>query len=115
MDVVRALWHGDIPLAKTYWLYGFLGNFLLSIPLIILGEYPLPPSSLSTAFVVTYTLFTFVYGLLMCVAIWRSASKYTGYYAWAGLAKLAVILGVVRMMDNFRQFIGGIEEALKQG
>lgn len=51
--------------------------------------------------------FVFVYWLFIAVAIWRSATKYTGPKAWAVLAKFAVVVGVARMLA---EFLGGFVE-----
>lgn len=98
MDLIKALWRGDIPLIKTYWVYACLGLLLLKIPLIIVEEFPLPPSALADAFLFLYTVFAFLYWAFMSVALWRSSSKYGGSFWWAGLARLFVVLGVLKTL-----------------
>ena len=71
--IFKALKDGDFGLAKTYWLFGVLGNFLLSLPGYLLIE--LVP-------IVIYTLFTLAYGVIVLLGIWNSASRYTGFKLW---------------------------------
>ncbi|HHZ95116.1 MAG TPA: hypothetical protein EYN67_06050, partial [Flavobacteriales bacterium] len=48
--------------------------------------------------------------------IWRSASKYKGHYFWAGLAKTAVVLGLMRLaLDYGETYMPAIQESLEQG
>jgi hypothetical protein len=84
--IFKALKDGDFGLAKTYWLFGVLGNFLLSLPGYLLIE--LVP-------IVIYTLFTLAYGVIVLLGIWNSASRYTGFKLWSILAKLAAIIGIL--------------------
>ncbi len=96
MKFVRALWRGEVSLAKTGWVYGLLGILCLTIPLTLITglgyqqEVPMLMLLLSVAIL--------VYAFFMAVAIWRAASKYQGHPAFAWLAKgsiLFIILYVV--------------------
>ncbi len=105
MDLVKALWRGDIPLVVTYWLYGVLGSLLLRIPLLIWEEYP-PTSPVLAGVVLAYFVMIVVYTVFIAVAIWRAATKYKGSsWWWSGLAKIAVVAGVVSMMGELAKAI----------
>lgn len=107
MDLIKSLWRGDVRLVTTYWLYGALGSFLIKFPLIVLEELPLPPSALTTDFLALYTSFVLLYWGFMCVAIWRSSFKYKGSIWWAGLARLVVVLGVIKMVVELANLTKG--------
>lgn len=84
VDIFKSLKDGDFGLAKTYWLFGVLGNFLISLPLNLLtGLVP----------IAVYSLFSLAYGVTVLLGIWNAANRYTGFKLWAILAKLAAILG----------------------
>ena len=105
MVFLKALWQGEVALIKTYWLYGALGSFLLlGIPVIVFelsGVYGTTDlATLITLFI--YSLvFVPAYIIFVSVAIWRSANRYTGSVWWAGLAKLAVVVGIGRWIMEF--------------
>lgn len=107
MNLIRALWRGNIPLAKTYWLYGFLVLLLLNLPLIIIETYPPNPSTLATVLVGANTLIILIYCVFILVAVWRSASNYTGYKYWAGLAKFWVIMVLLRTAADIGKALTG--------
>lgn len=94
MDLVRALWRGEISLAKTYWIYGVCINVLLfiSVSYILSNEqlFSTPPGKLVFWIFIVFSL---VYTPFILICIWRSANKYTGSKAWSILAKIMVILG----------------------
>jgi hypothetical protein len=95
MDLIKALWRGDLSLAKTFWLFGCCVNLLLNLAfgyLIVFNpEVILTPPGFVTFWVlfgVQLVYFPFIY-----VSIWRSANKYQGPQVWAILAKFMVIVG----------------------
>lgn len=94
MDLIRALWHGEVSLAKTYWLFGICINLLFFISLSYISSnqqlISTPPGQ-----AVFWTLFAFslAYTPFILISIWRSANKYTGTKAWSILAKIMVIIG----------------------
>ena len=101
MDFIRALWRGEVALIKTYWIYGTLGMLLLfGIPSIIFEESGFYETEDPTLLIVVlaHALFAVVYTIFISVAIWRSATNYMGSAWWAGLAKVAVVIGVLRFI-----------------
>lgn len=99
MDFVKQLWRGDVPLFKTYWVFGFAVSILLNAIMMFVvalqGEMP----SLEPLFLGLW-VFTTLYGLFMAVAIWRSAGKYEGPKHWGLLARAVVVLSVLRTVLN---------------
>ena len=87
MDHIRALWKGEIPLARTYWLYFVVIGTLLELPLRIYpsrAAYYLPGLSI-------YAPLFFPYFPFIFVALWRAAVKYRGPIVWSLLARGAVV------------------------
>ena len=111
------LWRGQVALAVTFWLWGVGVNVLLTVffaygvrPGRIVGlldrayvVFGVGVNALLTLFF-TYAvtpgriagLLYLVYYLFMVVAIWRSSERYRGPKVWGALARISVILGVIR-------------------
>lgn len=94
MELIRALWKGDISLAKTFWLFGFCINLLFMITFFY---FEIQPQILSTPIgwilFCLLLLFSTIYGPFILISIWRSANKYKGPFVYTILAKVAVIMG----------------------
>lgn len=96
------LWHGEISLAKTYWLYYVLpllppGTAMRMIDEQLRYQTNLEPGTLQFYLSVYPVLAVLVGGwaAFMLVPIWRSATRYDGPAMWRWLAKFVVILGVL--------------------
>ncbi len=89
MTQVTALWRGEVPLAKTGWLYGLLGLLLLAIPITLLSGLGLAPGAKPLLLALSAAIL--LYAPFIAVAIWRSAGKYRGKFAWRLLAKGSVL------------------------
>lgn len=83
---------GDYGLPKTYWLFGVLGNLMFIVPIALAA------ATKSMPILVLALLASVVYSLIVAVGIWRAADKYLGQKVWAVLAKIAVILGILRLL-----------------
>ena len=87
MEAIAQIWKGQAGLAKTYWGWGMLGGLLWGIPLSTVT----PGSA-----VAVLALLVFVaYFVVVNTGIWRAASQYQGLAVWAGLAKVAAVIGFV--------------------
>ncbi len=84
MNTISNLWNGRSGLAKTYWLWGVLFSIPWGIALSLLTPGSNPAILVVLAF--------FVYYVIVHVGIWRAASQYQGFKAWAILAKIAVLI-----------------------
>jgi len=83
---------GDYGLPKTYWLFGVLGNLLFIFPIalaVTAGSIPI---------LVLALIASVIYSLAVAVGIWRASDKYLGPKAWAVLAKIAIIFGMLRLL-----------------
>ena len=100
MKLIQSLWRGDVPLWKTYWLYSFLvtigANSLVifwqknALKLfLVLGDR-------SDLIRIAILCSLIIYSYFICIAIWRSAAKYTGPKANAWLARIVVIFGILQ-------------------
>lgn len=88
---ISKLWRGDFSLPISYWLFGVLGNAVLSIPIGFTAW-------LNPILAWTLAAVTIIYGILVNVGIWRSSTKYQGNKIWAVLAKIAVVLGAASLL-----------------
>jgi hypothetical protein len=87
MDHIKALWKGEIPLVRTYWLYFVVIGTLLELPLQL---YP-SRADYSLLGLNIYALLFFPYFPFIFVALWRAAVKYRGPLVWSVLARAAVV------------------------
>ena len=95
--VVR-LWRGQVSLPVTYWVWGFLGNALTRLLILVL----ILVSNRSIVLGFAILLFYLAYCVFIVVAIWRSAARYTGPRIWRDLARFSlVLLGIIWVVDRF--------------
>ena len=101
MNIVVALWRGQVPLARTAWIYGGVLLIALLSPVILLTAFGSP--LLHSPLMIPICLFALIYAAFIAVAIWRSANNYGGWVAWRALAKGSV---VVVFMQTAAQLAG---------
>ena len=101
-DLIKALWRGEIPLARTYWLFGAVAGLFFGAAFLYIEFNAVSFWSSSLGMIVIYGLFSayLIYFLFIYIAIWRSAGKYPGPGIWAGLARVAVVLGVLMLFQT---------------
>ena len=97
----RTLWRGEIPLVRTYWVFGVFFYSLLAIPgYFIVPAMPdsadLEPSASFVFGMTAYAIFVFAYTVFISVAIWRSAGNFKGSEIWAVLARVMVVIGLIQ-------------------
>ena len=85
---------GEIALWKTYWLFGVIGNIIATFLINIFAQF-----SENLFFMVLVSMI--IYKIVVFIAIWNSASKYTGSKMWAILAKIMVVLGFLSTLAIF--------------
>lgn len=94
--LVGALWHGEVRLWITYWIWGVGGNMAFVAVLVALwllgAERDGGQDWLWLAYLLSLAWFVLIFG-----AIWRSAGRYAGPRLWPALARLGVMVGIVRM------------------
>ena len=86
MEIVKALWRGQVPLARTAWIYGGVLLIALLSPVILLTAFRSP--FLHSPLMIPICIFALIYAAFIAVAIWRSANNYGGWVAWRALAKV---------------------------
>lgn len=87
MDAIAQVWRGQAGLAKTYWGWGLLGGLLWGVALSAVTPGSLPA-------ILALLVFS-AYFVIVNTGIWRAASQYQGLAIWAGLAKVAAVIGFV--------------------
>ncbi len=87
--VFHKLIQGKYGLAKTYWGFWFGVMMIMYIISIVIEAEGTPTMALS------WYAIRFGYSVILWIAIWRSATRYSGSIIWAGLAKFAVVLGIL--------------------
>lgn len=108
MDLIRDLWHGDIPLWKTYWLFGWLVGmfFYFAFVCIECDKSTLFSTCPGLIIMLVFSLFVLAYTIFIWIAIWRSAHKYQGPRGWAILARVAVIISIIKGIQGFLEGLG---------
>jgi hypothetical protein len=111
-NFVARNWRGEYSLIATYWGFGFVGNLAAGLmPVLILAAFPTrsgyDPRLILLLFA-TVWIGVGTVGVWQTVAVWRSASRHIDARAalgkrspWAGLAKLVMLLGFLRLIGEF--------------
>lgn len=84
--LLKRLWAGEVGLAMTYWLFGYVLAFVVGLVatmavLLTVNSALMGVQALMLA-----------YSVVWAVACWRSASKYQGPRIWAWVGKATIIL-----------------------
>ena len=102
MDLIKDLWRGDVPLVKTFWIFGFGPPLCAAIILrYLLFDQKIIATIPGTYLLWFLILFHYIYNPFILTAIWASANKYQGLRWYAIAAKIAVILGWVGYLRSF--------------
>lgn len=105
-NIIAKHWAGGYSLAFAYWVIGFVGTFLATIAIEAadIGASSLPPGEkISAALILLFYASVIAFTLWQLVGIWRSADYHVsrgGTRFWAGLAKFAVILGLLHAVST---------------
>jgi hypothetical protein len=105
MNYVKKLWRGEERLWVTYWFFGALGNIAFIVLSVFLGEFGFYDAFENAG--LNVWLVSVAYGIFMFVAIWKSAGNYEGKRIWSILARVAVVIAVLRTL-------GGLARDLQQ-
>ena len=92
------LWRGEVPLAETYLAWGVALGLLLFL-LFRLTYGILLEIRLLLLFL------AFAHAVFISVAIWRSAGRYTGPTIWGVLARVVVVLRILRALSLLIQLL----------
>jgi hypothetical protein len=110
-NLVFRLFNGDVPLVKTFWLYGVLVNFILNL---IAFSYPIFAHHPSTLFLNIFLVVAVCYLIFIWISIVRSALKYQGRKIWTVLAITVVALGVINLAYSVIQGYRESKEIMAQ-
>jgi hypothetical protein len=101
--MIGKVWRGNAGLAVTYWLY-----FALIVGVIFGTAIPaLALQDADPGLVLIYFLLFLVMYVAVAIAVWRAASKYTGPKLWAWLARIATLVGLLRIIAGFVSGVNG--------
>jgi len=107
------LWRGDISLWKTFWLFGIAALIVfpqLAIPAGLVGGLLHLSEGVLIFFLSLLVLIYMAYGILLIIAVSKSANKYRGPRIWASLAKLTItalviIISFVNVQSVFKEIM----------
>jgi hypothetical protein len=88
-SIFQKLINGRYGLAKTYWGFWMGIGLIIFILSNVIGTMGMP------TFALLWYAGTIAYTAVIWVAIWRASTLYKGPIIWAGLAKTAVVFGVL--------------------
>jgi hypothetical protein len=99
-SLLQSLWYGEVPLWRTYWIYGVVFTQLVfglggALLVVLVG---------SRLVAVVYLACLAVAIVFILVSIWRSAGNYTGPRIWALLARIACIFGSLSLIRGLYTF-----------
>ena len=86
----RALWAGEVPLARAFWGYAVAGGLALNLATTALSLALFAAAAPTVLAVVAHAL-PLPYNAFVFVAVWRSAGRYGGERRWADLARVAIV------------------------
>jgi hypothetical protein len=109
-NIVARHWRGEFPLWIAYWIFGFAGNIVVAlIPVTTFATFNTDKGY--EPFSIFFAITVASIGVLLVltwqmVGVWKSATLYMartdiGKKAfWGGLAKLAVVVGFIRLLGT---------------
>jgi hypothetical protein len=105
-------WHGDLSLAVSFWINGFLLGLVLIavalVPIIYLERNPQDANLTILALGVLFIVAGIILGIWQLVGIWRSASHHVlrgGRKFWSIAAKVVVVLASLRMLIDVKDIL----------
>lgn len=100
MELIKELWRGNVPLVRTFWVFGFGANLVFTLAFLYLDFQPDLSTTIMGAIVsLLLVLFYVVYGPFILISVWKSANKYQGLRRYPIAAKYMVIVGWGRYLQ----------------
>ena len=90
MPTLMSLWRGEMPLSRAVWIYGVAGSLIFAFPVNLVT---LAGASNTGSALLFYSFCLLVYTVVVCVGMWKSATRYEGTWFWPAITKFSV--GVV--------------------
>jgi uncharacterized membrane protein YhaH (DUF805 family) len=111
-NFIARSWRGEYSIGPTYWGFAFFGNLAAGlVPVLVAASLPTKSDYDPRLILMTMAsvwLGVGVIGVWQTVAVWRSANRRIETRValgkrspWAGLAKLLVVLGFIRLVAEF--------------
>lgn len=86
-NIVTKLYHGEISLFRTVWVFGVIGNIIFIVLFMVLEfEY-------FDFMTVIFNLLFLAFNLIFMCGAWEAADKYKGPHRWVAITKSFVTLG----------------------
>jgi len=92
--VFHKLIQGRYGLAKTYWGFAIGLGFLFYFFSFVIGSLGSPTLT------IIWILGLYSFQIIVWIGVWRAADQYNGLKVWSGLAKFAVIMGVLMVLGQ---------------
>lgn len=92
--LTRSLWAGDLPLGEAFWWYAVGYGLVLNLVTSLLFLAAVVKAAGVVALVLIFLL-PIPYNVLIVVAVWRSAGRYTGPRKWADLARTGTLVWMI--------------------
>jgi|TARA_B110000285_G_C14712948_1_gene418645 hypothetical protein len=113
MNTLKKLIEGQFPLKKTFWLYGNIYPFFISLIIIltllyfqenikdsIVQQKFMNISFAAKIIIMLQGVIFFLYSSIATVGVWRSADKYEGKKFWKYLAKISILYAFYSYIQN---------------
>lgn len=105
MELVRLIWSGQMLLWRIFWLYWVCGNFFFAMVIEYIGAVHDGSVAMKSTALLVYVA-AIAYTIIVAVGVWRSANNYTGSKTYQTLAKLAIVMAVLRTVLDFTALLG---------
>jgi hypothetical protein len=94
IGLIRALWRGEVPLARAFWVYLVGGGLIVSGSSTV-AAWTLLASDAPVALAIAVFATSIPYSVFVLVAVLRSADRYRGPRSHADLARAAAIVWTI--------------------
>ncbi len=91
---ILALWNGQLPLARVFWLYAIVYGSVANLLATILSLAVLSAGAAGAVAAAIHIL-PLPYNVVASVGVWRSAGSYRGSPFWAAMARGVVLIWAV--------------------
>lgn len=88
---MKALWRGQLPLARAFWEFAFLYVALANV-CATGAAFAMLAADMPTVLAVVVFLLPLPYVVVAVVGVWRSAAAYPGPPHWAMLARYSSVV-----------------------
>ena len=96
MPTIMSLWRGEVPLPRAVWIYGVAGSLIFAFPVNLVT---LAGGNLFGSALLFYSFCLLAYTVVVCVGMWKSATRYQGAWMWPAITKFSV--GVVSCVMTY--------------